>query len=65
MSVPLRADATISASRHPNGKDLRLTAHRGAQVLGVASVSPTATVGEAIAAMQELEQLAMLHEEPV
>lgn len=61
MTGPLSSDAAVTASRHPNGKDLRLTAHCGPQVVGVVSLAPDATVGEALAALQRLEQLAMLH----
>lgn len=63
MTGPLSTDAAVTASRHPNGKDLRLTATRGSQVLGVESLAPDATVGEALAALQRLEHMAMLHQQ--
>ena len=59
MTGPLACDAVVIATRHPNDKDLRLTAHRGTQVLAVESVSPDATVGEALAALRRLECVAL------
>lgn len=58
MTAPLGVSAVVVATRHPNDKDLRLTAYLGTHTLAVESVAADATVGEALAALQRLEQIA-------
>ena len=46
----------IEPSRHPNGRDLRLTARLGDRVIAVASIGPDMDVGSALTRLHDLER---------